>query len=108
MTADGRYHLHGLDIAAPLALDVEAVAGGRAIAIAGQSGAGKSTFVAACCAGGAELLSDDTLRLATRADAVLGHRGGGEIRLRASALERTGAWPGPVARTTADGRSAVR
>lgn len=73
-----------LALAGRCVLHASAVAvDGRAIAFVGSSGGGKSTLAAAACAGGAELISDDVLRLDPgRGDGWSAYRGTTRIRLR--------------------------
>lgn len=56
----------------------------KAIALIGPSGAGKSTLAGALCAAGAQLVTDDSLRVdTTGSDPVVCHPGGTSLRLRA-------------------------
>ncbi|MGD0196625.1 MAG: hypothetical protein ABSC56_01780 [Solirubrobacteraceae bacterium] len=80
----------------------------QAIAIIGHSGSGKSTIAALCCAAGAELLSDDALRIAVRDGTAYCYRGSGELRLRPQAAALAEAFSASGLRTTLDGRTAVR
>ncbi len=57
---------------------------GRAIAVAGESGMGKSTVAALFCAAGRRLVADDLLRLGFVAGEVLCFPGGSSLRLRDS------------------------
>ena len=84
--------------------------GGRAIALAGGAGAGKSTVTALLCASGCSLVTDDLLRLGFAAGSAVARGGCRELRLRqgaASVLDAFAA-PRPALRTTADGRLALR
>lgn len=56
--------------------------GGRALAFLGSSGMGKSTLAALLCAMGAQLITDDLLRLQPNGKAFHCFPGTGEIRLR--------------------------
>jgi len=80
--------------------------GGRAVAFAGRSGAGKTTLAALACLAGADLVADDTLAMDVDGAEVRCLPGSRELRLRpapAELLAGTG-WP---RRTTADERVAV-
>jgi hypothetical protein len=70
-------------------LHASAVAfGGRAIAFAGEQGAGKSTLAAHCIEGGAQLVADDVLALTLAADgSVLAHPGVPYLRLWSQSLK---------------------
>jgi hypothetical protein len=93
----GRWSFHGSAV-----VDT----GGDAVAFFGRSGAGKSTFAAACCVAGAELLADDV---------VVGEVAGGiatVLQTATSVRMRTGAdallaVTGGMAHRTVDGRSRV-
>jgi len=83
-------------------------ADGVTVAFVGNSGMGKSTLAALCCAAGAQVVADDLLRLTWDADEAWWIGGTSELRLR------PGAWSlleeslhGADARATADGRQAV-
>lgn len=77
------------------------VLGGAALAIAGQSGAGKSALAAALCLHGeqcregAALLTDDTLRVVVSTAGLVAHAGVKELRLRsgAEAILADSPWP---------------
>jgi hypothetical protein len=89
-----------------LVLHASAVrAGEHAVAFVGGSGMGKSTLAAALCGHGCALVADDVLRVDADPAAVRVHPGSVESRLRRSAAALVG--PG-AARTTADGRLALR
>jgi hypothetical protein len=75
---------------------------GRALGFLGDSGQGKSTLAAACCATGWRLLADDALRI-DLADGATCPPGSREIRLRAAPISDP-AWP---SRRTVDDRLAV-
>lgn len=57
---------------------------GKAVAVAGESGMGKSTVAAVFCAAGRRLVSDDLLRLDFGDSVVTCFPGGAELRLRDS------------------------
>lgn len=78
--------------------------GGRALAVVGHSGRGKSTIAALLCAGGAELVTDDVLVVeSSRPARCVG--GASELRLRDSASTGFDGVDG-VRRRTADDRTA--
>lgn len=82
---------------------------GRTIAFVGASGMGKSTLATLMCTTGADLVSDDVLRVGILNGAVAhAYPGSVETRLRAGAraLADEHAWAGVS--DTADGRIAVR
>lgn len=84
---------------------------GRALAFVGASGMGKSTLAALLCTAGAQLVSDDVLRVGlpgADAGAPLAYPGSAEGRLRegARSLADDAGWA--AVRATADGRLAVR
>ena len=83
---------------------------GRAIAIVGASGFGKSTVAAALCGVACKLVTDDVLRVDLDADApAVARRGVREIRLRAGARGIQHHFDPPVpSRETSDGRTAIR
>lgn len=92
MTLDGTPVLH----ASAVAVD------GRAIVLTGESGAGKSTFAAAVCAAGGELIADDFVPLSARGDAVTCAPTSSAIHLTDASLEilvdAFGATPRPLVR----------
>jgi hypothetical protein len=105
---EGNVLAHALAADGLLALHASAVeVGGRALAIVGPSGMGKSTLAALMCGVGARLVSDDVLRVdATGSGAVCfpGTRG---LRLRPAATNlKAGIETASVAET-ADGRTRV-
>jgi hypothetical protein len=83
---------------------------GQAVAFVGDSGRGKSTVAALCCAAGARLVSDDVLRVEAgdRGSGAWCYRGSGELRLRAKAAALAHSIDGAATRETSDGRWAVR
>ena len=81
---------------------------GRAVALVGASGLGKSTVTAGLCAAGCPLVTDDVLRVDLQG-AVVAHRGAREIRLRPAARVMAGDFDRTLdGRETADGRLAIR
>jgi hypothetical protein len=80
---------------------------GLTIAVAGASGAGKSTSLALMCAQGAKLLAEDALRLDIRDDSVWGLSGCHEVRLRPRSLDVASLLNVPVV-TTPDARYSLR
>jgi hypothetical protein len=106
--------LTGNVLASLLALQGECVlhasgvrADGSTIAILGASGVGKSTLAALFCAGGAELVSDDLLRITSNGGPPRCYTGTTQIRLRPSAAALADAFPSDARDLTADGRIAV-
>lgn len=94
----GRAVLHGSAV----------LQGSTAVALLGQSGSGKSTVAALCCAAGAKVLSDDLVVLETSRDAVWCLGGATELRLRPGMRSVTNLWPvKPAERETGDGRTAI-
>jgi hypothetical protein len=95
-------------------LHASAISGGAlgrfGVALAGGSGAGKSTVTALLCASGCSLVTDDLLRLGFVAGRPVARGGCRELRLRAGAEAVLDAFgmPRPDVRTTADGRLALR
>lgn len=59
--------------------------GGTTVAIVGHSGQGKSTLLTLFCAAGAELLTEDALRIETRGGSCWAYSGTRELRLRTHA-----------------------
>ena len=82
--------------------------GGHGVAFIGGSGVGKSTLAALCCAAGAELLSDDVLRLVPEGQGFRCLSGRGEVRLRPDAAALAALFRERRCRMTADGRLALR
>jgi hypothetical protein len=67
------------------------VIGGRALAIVGAPGAGKTTLASHLVLRGAELLTDDVLAIEPAGDTVLAHAGGGVVNVRRTAESLAGA-----------------
>jgi hypothetical protein len=81
---------------------------GRALAIAGGSGKGKSTLAALLCQHpGVELVTDDLLRLLPTDGRFLCMPGGQDIRLRRAAAELAEDFPQARSEMTADSRVAI-
>lgn len=80
---------------------------GRAVAIAGPSGTGKSTLAAVLCAAGAGLVSDDVLRVDVTPQGAICFPGTRSLRLRPQAASLAADIGAADARETADGRTAV-
>lgn len=78
---------------------------GRAIAVVGRSGMGKSTVATLLCDAGGRMVTDDVLRVDLLPDQVVVQRGSSEARLRPAA--RAAAPEGAPVRQTPDDRSAV-
>ena len=82
--------------------------GGSAVAFVGSSGMGKSTMATLCCAAGAQLITDDVLRLDLDAGRPRCHLGGTSLRLRKAATDLSALFgAAPVRRVTGDGRDAL-
>jgi hypothetical protein len=81
---------------------------GWALAILGGAGLGKSTLAALFCAGGAELISDDLLRIVSNGDRPHCYTGTAQIRLRSKAAELATCFPPAAREPTVDGRIGVR
>jgi hypothetical protein len=80
---------------------------GWTLAILGASGMGKSTLAAVFCAAGAQLVSDDLLRVDTDGGRARCYTGTAQIRLRTKAAELADPFPLDARELTADGRIAV-
>lgn len=90
-------------------LHASAVAmGDRAVAFMGASGMGKSTLATLLCARGAQLITDDALRLVREGDDFRCHYGPGELRLRPAAAALAGQFAPEQADFSADGRTTLR
>jgi hypothetical protein len=81
--------------------------GGSALACVGDSGTGKSTLATLLCAQGAQLITDDLLRLQPEGTGWRCFPGTGEIRLRPGAAALATAFVATVLGTTADGRTTL-
>lgn len=77
-----------------------------AVAFVANSGGGKSTVAAICCAAGARLVSDDVLRVEVENGEAFCHRGSSELRLRPQAAELAER-VGEARRSTIDQRTAA-
>ncbi len=97
LAAEGRLTLHASAI----------VLEGRALAIAGPSGWGKSTIAAIMCGAGADLLTDDALRVDVVESEVTCYPGTRTIRLRQSAGAVSDNVTGAAVGQTADGRAGL-
>lgn len=80
---------------------------GRAIAVIGPTGAGKTTVAALMCADGATLLTDDLLRIDFEDGTPVCHRGTQRLRLRESAAAVGEMIPAASLESTEDDRIAV-
>ena len=76
---------------------------GRAVALVASSGGGKSTLAAMMCTAGAQLVTDDVLRVEIDGDDARCHRGAGILRLRPGSKALAAGAVGSDARS-ADGR----
>lgn len=81
---------------------------GEGIGFIGDSGTGKSTVAALCCAAGARLIADDLLRVEPSSAGFRCVRGPSEIRLRQTAGSLAEWFPISSVRQTPDDRLAVR
>jgi hypothetical protein len=82
--------------------------GGEALACLGGSGAGKSTLAALLCAAGADLVTDDVLRLDLSGERIRCFTGPLEARLRPGAASLTEGLGRSDAKPTADERLAIK
>jgi len=82
--------------------------GTSALAFVGASGMGKSTLAALLCAKGAQLITDDLLRVAPNGDGLRCFPGTSELRLRPGAAFLARRFPKARVGSTVDGRIAVR
>jgi hypothetical protein len=98
LTAEGRLVLHAAAVQV----------GGRALAIAGPSGVGKSTVAALLCAGGAGLVTDDALRVDPIDGGAVCFPGNRNVRLRPTASSLGREIAGAEIAESADGRTTVR
>ena len=78
------------------------------LAFAGHSGAGKSTLAALFCESGAQLLTDDVVRLDVTGDKVTAYPGGTALRLRPAAEVVGARMSGSERFRAQDGRLGVR
>ncbi len=81
---------------------------GKAVALIGATGSGKTTIAALCCAVGARLITDDALRVELSARGARCYRGSCELRLRPQAARFAERFGPETRRSTLDGRIAVR
>jgi hypothetical protein len=90
-------------------LHASAVAlGGEAVAFLGLSRTGKSTLAALLCSHGAQLVTDDVLRLQEEAGVFRCHFGTGSIRIRPRAARIMDGFPASAAGRSLDGRHLLR
>jgi hypothetical protein len=80
---------------------------GRVVAYAGGAGCGKSMRAAELCAEGAELVTDDVLRIEEVSGGTSCHRGTGRILLHSQDRDLIDRFPPDRRQTTWDGRVAV-
>jgi hypothetical protein len=105
---EGAVLAHALAAEDLLALHASAVeVGGRALAIIGQSGRGKSTIAGLLCSAGARLVADDALRIDPTDSGPVCFPGSGGIRLRTAASGLAAEIEGAMSQTTPDGRTKV-
>jgi hypothetical protein len=91
-----------------LVLHASAVAWGDcAVAILGESNAGKTTLAAQCVIAGARLVGDDVLRVTHTEGEARWHAGVRWLRLRSAASALIEGWPGPRYQSERDGRWVV-
>jgi hypothetical protein len=101
---EGRLTLHASAVACPLG--ISATTG--AVAIFGESGAGKTTLAALCVASGAEFLSDDLLLVDFESESPTASGRGTELRLRSESTWVLCQYAvHPETRPTPDGRTAI-
>jgi hypothetical protein len=105
---EGNVLAHALAADGLLALHASAVElGGRALAIVGPSGTGKSTLAALLCAAGARLVADDVLRVDATGSGAICFPGTRGLRLRPAATSLKGRIHAAAVEETADGRTRV-
>jgi hypothetical protein len=105
---EGSVLAHALAAEDLLALHASAVeVDGRALAIVGPPGWGKSTLAALLCASGARLVADDALRVDAADSGPLCFPGVGGLRLRPAAAFLAHEIEGAAAAPTPDGRTKV-
>jgi hypothetical protein len=78
-----------------------------AVAILGESNAGKTTLAAQCVLAGARLVGDDVLRVTHTEGEARWHAGVRWLRLRSASSTLTESWPGPRYKSERDGRWVV-
>ena len=89
-------------------LHASAVAvGHEALAFIGASGMGKSTLATLLCSAGANLITDDVLRIKREGEEFHCHWGTGELRLRPNAVSLAEKFPPIRASRSADGRATL-
>lgn len=97
-----------LTLAGETALHASAVAiNGAALVFLGNSGMGKSSLAALCCAHGADLITDDLLRLQPDGQGWRCHLGTGQLRLRRGAAVLAAGFAADLRSATPDERIAV-
>jgi hypothetical protein len=105
---EGNILAHALAADGLLALHASAVeVDGRALAIIGPSGMGKSTLAALLCAAGAGLVSDDVLRVDSGDPGPMCFPGTRALRLRPAAASLAAGIDTTAVDETADGRTKV-
>ena len=105
---EGNILAHALAADGFLALHASAVeVDGRALAIIGPSGMGKSTLAALLCAAGAALVADDVLRVDSADPAPVCFPGTAALRLRPAAGSLANRIDAAALDQTADGRTRV-
>lgn len=80
---------------------------GHTVAIAGNGGQGKTTLLTLLCAGGAELLTEDALRIESRDGVCWGYSGTQELRLRPQAARLSDRFESSKVSDSCDGRRVV-
>lgn len=106
--AGGKLLAHAIAAEGGLVVHAAAVEiGGRAIAIVGATGAGKSTLAALLCANGARLIADDALRCEVAGGSASCFPGNCVLRLRSPAATLAAAIDGAQVTPRADGRVSV-
>lgn len=96
--------LRGLTVIHASAVEAEE----GAVAFVGNSGMGKTTVAALCCAAGAKLVSDDALRVGADEAGAWCYRGTAELRLRQPAASLAQIIGSEAVRSTLDLRTATR
>jgi len=105
---EGNVLAHALAAEDLLVLHASAVqVEGRALAIIGPSGGGKSTLAALLCSVGARLVTDDALRVDPTSSGAVCYPGSHGIRLRPAAASLGREIDGATVQATADGRTKV-